>query len=276
MSSNEQKRICYLMAVYNDPQGMLRTLSSLFDDAPLADILIVDDGSAIPLTLPAMPSGFSATLLRLEHNGGIACALNEGLRHILTRPYDYVARIDAGDRVMKGRLFAQSVYLETHPSVGVLGTQMDAINPISGRTLFRIANPGNPKNSLYRRNALAHPSAMIRAEALRQCGLYDPRYLYAEDYELWRRIGLQYDLANLPQAYVQKEIIPTQITARKRTQTRLARLRVQCAYLDYRSLRCWMGIARSLISFCVPGDLWLALRGTYHKAVCNPVSEAAR
>ncbi len=264
------------MAVYNDPQGMLRTLHSLFADEPLADILIVDDGSATPLVLPSIPRGFQADILRLDQNGGIAKALNTGLGAILSQSYNYIARIDAGDRVMPGRLAAQLSYMEAHPRIGALGTQMDAIDPVSGRTLFQIANPVHPQKTLNVRNALAHPSAMIQAEALRQCGLYDPAYLYAEDYELWRRIAQAYDVVNLPQVFVQKESTPTQITARKRNQTRLARLRVQCAYFDYLSLSCWIGIARSLLSFCVPGDVWSSLRGQYHKAVCSPVSRAAR
>ena len=142
-----QKRICYLICVYNDQQGLETTLHSVFQDDPLADILIVDDGSASPVEIPQSPINYDVFLLRLEKNIGLIGALNSGLKYIIEKDYIYTARLDAGDTVNSGRLKAQHDYLEDNPSIGILGTQIRAFNKESGKTLFYFNNPVNHKKT---------------------------------------------------------------------------------------------------------------------------------
>ncbi len=256
------------MAVYNDPQGMMRTLETIGRDAPLADIVIVDDGSTPPLSLPV---GSDALMLRLPKNGGIARALNHGLAYILARPYEYIARIDAGDRVVPGRLARQRDFLDTHRAVGAVGAQMHAINARSGEFLYQHRNLPDPLKTLPLRNTLAHPTVMIRADVWRKAGMYDPAYVYAEDYELWHRIARHARLANVPDVLVEKEITPTQITSQKRGQTRAARLRVQWRYFNPSNIYCWFGVARSLVSFVLPVSVWRLWKKSGRMLVLNPV-----
>lgn len=263
MAGENSKLVCYLMSVHDNPQGMLRTLQSIFDDESLGDILIIDDGSRIPLSLPIMPPDFSVQVIRKELNRGLVEALNTGLGWILAASYRYIARIDAGDIVHKGRLRAQIDYMQAHPLTAVLGTQMDAIDPTTGKTLFPMRNPTDPlpvKKMLRVRNVLAHPSVMIRADAIRQCGLYDARYACAEDYELWRRLARQCDVANLPDIYVSKEITPRQITARLRRRSILSRLHAQLVYFEPFYIHSWYGLIRSLGSFFISRRALLAMR----------------
>ncbi len=67
---NPQKRICCLICVYNDQSGLEQSLLSVFDDDPLADILVVDDGSTVACTLPSIPDGFHVTLVGIKRTKG--------------------------------------------------------------------------------------------------------------------------------------------------------------------------------------------------------------
>lgn len=261
--TESQKSICYLICVFNDQQGLETTLSSVFQDDPLADILIVDDGSNPAIYLPDAPAGYNLTLLPLEKNVGLISALNEGLAYIDNKNYRYIARLDAGDTVNKGRLQSQYDYLETNPEIGIVGTQLRAFDKDSGKTLFHFKNPvGAIKTSqtLKVKNCLAHPSVMIRTDVFRKVGFYDPGFKYGEDYEMWRRIGSSFGVDNLPDIYVNKEISSSQMTAINRRGSGLARLKAQIKYFKFFDIWCWIGVARSLIALIIPRKILLFVR----------------
>ncbi|NQZ13715.1 MAG: glycosyltransferase [Alphaproteobacteria bacterium] len=261
--SDLQKPICYLICVFNDQQGLDTTLASVFEDEPLADILVVDDGSMPAMKLPKAPEGFRLLHLPLEKNLGLIGALNSGLKFIIEKDYIYTARLDAGDTVNKGRLRAQHEFLEVHPSIGILGTDVQAFDSNNGQKLFRFNNPSKPKavsRLLKIKNCLAHPSVMIRTQAFSISGPYDPSFKYAEDYEMWRRIEKFFGAANLPDIYVNKEISPHQMTAINRKGSILSRLRAQLKYFKPFNIWCWIGVMRSIIGLMIPRSLWKFLR----------------
>ena len=47
---------------------------------------------------------------------------------------------------------------------------------------------------VIKKNCFSHPSINIRREILDNYGLYDEKYLYAQDYELWCRLLYKYNL----------------------------------------------------------------------------------
>ena len=278
MASTDQSKhhsACYLICVYNDRDGLEQSLKSVFADDPLADILILDDGSRIPVTLPdSQPDGITVHLLRQDPNQGLIAALNKGAADILDRGYKYIARLDAADTVEKGRIRAQLDYMEAHPGIALLGTQLRAFDSETNATLFHFNNPCSPKdtaNMLKRRNCIAHPSVMIRTEALKQCGLYDHAYKHAEDYELWRRIETRYGVANLPDIYVNKEISPHQVTAQHRQTSNLCRLKIQLRYFKPLDPWCWIGVMRSVLALAVPRTLLLRIKS--NRVDSNPEQE---
>lgn len=263
-------KICYLICVFNDQDGLNATLDSLFNDDPLADILIVDDGSQPKMILPDIPEGFIVCLHTLPDNQGLIAALNEGLNWILDREYKYMARLDAGDMVEKGRLSAQLTYLEHHPNVGILGTQLQAFDEKSGRDLFAFHNPTGTKTVsriLKTKNCLAHPSVMIRSEAFREVGFYDPKFKYAEDYEMWRRIDKKYDIDNLSEIYVRKEIADDQMTAKNRAGSLLSKLKAQIKYFNVLDVWCWYGVIRTCAALMIPRFILLWMKSGKEKAI---------
>lgn len=261
--TKSKNSICYLICVFNDQQGLEATLQSVFLDDPLADILIVDDGSTPPIQAPSVPNGFNLHLKTLEKNVGLIEALNTGLIWIMEHEYPYIARLDAGDTVNKGRLKAQIEHLEANPTIGMVGTQMRAFEDKTDKTLFHVRNPIGAKKvsqTLKVKNCLAHPSVMIRTDVFKKIGFYDPEFKHAEDYEMWRRIENSYGVDNLIDILVNKEICEGQITAVNRRGSALSKLRAQMKYFKIFDIWCWIGVIRTLISLVIPRSVLLFVR----------------
>jgi glycosyltransferase involved in cell wall biosynthesis len=253
-------RLAVLIPVYNGQIGFERSLASLARDGERFDVVAVDDGSEPPITAPPdLP--FSLTLLRCEQNGGITRALNAGLEQILADGYTYVARLDADDQSLPGRLAAQMRFLDRHPDHAVVGTQAEFIDA-QGRSLFRSHRPTDHRSLvryMHYQSGLVHPSTMIRVQALREHGLYSEAYPGAEDYELWLRLSRHYRVANLPEVYVRKEISASQITAR-RMGPALSRLRLHLYYFRPGSLHAYRALLWSIGSILLPRRLALRIR----------------
>lgn len=267
--SPDKASICYLICVYNDQQGLDTSLQSIYADDPLADIIIIDDGSKTPITINILTpeqtgnSAINTDLVTLKQNVGLPNALNEGVKIILERGYHYLARLDAGDTVNKGRLTAQLSYLEANPNVAIVGTGVRAFDVQNGDTLFEFNNPSDPKDVdrvLKIRNCVPHPTVMMRTDVFKEYGLYDPESIYAEDYELWRRVHQHKKLANLPEIYVNKEISPQQMTSTSRKSGILSSLRTQLRYMNIFSIWCWIGLLRSCFALLIPREIQLKMR----------------
>ena len=73
-----------LIPCYNDQEGLVRSLESIHYDTAKFAVLIVDDGSAIPVQhahlLSFVAAGFSINIITLPSNQGIVKALNAGLK----------------------------------------------------------------------------------------------------------------------------------------------------------------------------------------------------
>ena len=106
-------RIAVLIPVYNDQEGLNRTLKSLENEVEeQVDVVVVDDGSLIPMTTYSKISIHNIKLVRAEENIGIEATLNMGVKYILDEGYEFIARIDAGDEILHNRFSKQVSYLE--------------------------------------------------------------------------------------------------------------------------------------------------------------------
>lgn len=254
-------RVAVLMPVYNDQAGLERSLASLCDDGAAFDVVVVDDGSTPPLRLPArLP--FRAHLLRLEQNRGITAALNAGLAQIrASGHYTYVARLDAGDRSLPGRMLAQAAFLDAHPDHAAVGSAVTFVD-LDGQPLFDFRPPCDDvalRRFQRYQIGIIHPAVMLRLAALEACGVYDERFEGGEDYELFLRLARQWKLANLATTYLEVEINPHSLSAR-RFRHGLVRLRLLVRYFDPASPHAWLGIARNALLLLATRGLVLRVR----------------
>lgn len=182
-----------LIPCYNDPKGLQEALESIQYDPENYRVVVVDDGSTVPVSESLRQWGLSSVhCIRLARNSGITKALNTGLEYILRQPScRLIARLDCRDICDSRRFNLQTEFMNRHPEVGILGSWCIFRDETSGLS-YTYKTPTEHKDiqkEMPRRNVFIHPTVMFRRDILKICGLYPERYPYVEDYALfWKML----------------------------------------------------------------------------------------
>ena len=256
-------RLAVLIPVFNDHEGLKRSLASLAQENTRFDVFVVDDGSQPPIAIPSdLP--YKVHLLRQEPNRGITAALNAGLAQIAQGGYQYVARLDACDLSLPGRFAAQLAFLDSHPEHAVVGTATRRVDT-QGNLLFLTRSP-REHDSIMRflryRACITHASAMMRMQALRTVGFYREQFPGGEDYDLFLRIGKSYKLACLDQVFLVVEVSKHSITS-NRQKLLIRRIGILKEHFAPWSVHAYLGIAANVLFLMAPRPLVLKLRQLY-------------
>lgn len=245
--------VAVLIPVYNRQGGLNHSCASLPTDTDY-DLVIVDDGSSPPITIPPGLDDAHVTLLRLEQNQGITRALNHGLEWILRKGYKYVARLDTGDLMLSQRIDRQLAFLESHADHAMVGGQVRFVD-MQGNEAFRDNYPtadASIRRAMHGRSCFVHVSVMMRVAAVRAVGLYDEHYPNAEDFELFWRLLRRWKGANLAELVVESDVNPQGLSVAKRSQQVRSRIRILLKYFDPRTPESYVGLAKNLVLLAVP------------------------
>lgn len=199
-------RISIVIPVLNAERTLAATLISLanqtFRDF---EVLLVNDGSTDGTCAVAERYSTNLPVRVLTHSAslGVARSLNDG---ITASDSEFIARLDADDFAEPNRLQRQLEFMQSNPRTGVSGTHMKVFSEEAGerKDLFVLAHPltnAGIRTALLQRCTLAHPSVICRRTVFDRVGLYDTRFDFCEDYELWCRaslLGVQF--GNIPEA----------------------------------------------------------------------------
>ncbi|MBI4367660.1 MAG: glycosyltransferase [Deltaproteobacteria bacterium] len=196
--------LCVVMPVYNAAAYVAEAMRSILaQDYADYEFLIVDNGSTDGSR--AVTCGIADPRIRLhclEENCGPPGALNVALR--LTEA-PLLARMDADDVALPGRLAAQMAYMRAHPEVALLGTQWCGIDE-HGRRRTTWSLPVTERDVRWKsmfNSPFVHAAVCMRRDAIVRLGGYDTRYRYAADFDLWSRCLRQGGrLANLDRRYM--------------------------------------------------------------------------
>lgn len=201
MSSAATAAIDVLVTVYNGEPYIAQTLDSVIEQTFTDWRLIVVDDLSTDRTA-AIVSEYAKRdprimLVKGEHKG-IAAAANIGLAYV-TAPL--VARLDGDDIALPERLQVQFDYLQQHPDVLAVGSDVMLVDEHNKPLRRRKAPTGweNIREILKTRNCMCHPSATIRTEALRRIGGYRDKFRNSLDYDLWLRISEIGKIENISQ-----------------------------------------------------------------------------
>lgn len=180
--------ISVLMCVYNTPLDVLSQsiLSILNQDFRNFEFVIVNDGSNAE-TL-ALLEGFADVdsriiLVNNSTNIGLTASLNVGLTYCRGR---FLARQDADDVSVDGRLKAQLEFFICHPQTRILFTNSSLIDS-NGDNIGLIHSDRNA-SKIHRRNVFVHGSLFVRTNDILDIGGYDASMVLAQDYELYLRL----------------------------------------------------------------------------------------
>jgi len=219
--------ITVLMSVFKADRHLpLAVESVLSQDFQDFELLVMDDGSADDMgALFARHANERISLHRNEANLGLTRSLNRGLALARGR---YIARMDADDICLPGRLRLQFEYMQLHPEVGLLGGQANCINEAGG-LVFQERHPTAEhllRWLLIFLNPFWHPSVMLRTAVLRAAGGYDESIPYAQDYELWARLAKRTRLAQLEEPVLLYRIHAKSVTCSRGAEQEACALRV--------------------------------------------------
>ncbi|PEL82494.1 glycosyltransferase [Bacillus wiedmannii] len=248
------KKIAVLIPVYNNEEGLIRSLNSLEAEEILLDIVVVNDGSEKEPVIPKGDFKNNIILLNLSENQGIEIALNRGLEYILQNSYDYVGRLDAGDLIVKGRFEKQVNYLECNKEYMLVGSDVEYIDT-DGNHMFNIQLPKGYKQirkKMHVNSCFLHPAVLIRVSVLKSEGLYSTNFKAAEDYELFFRIISKHKSENLNEILTITEYNAGGISLTKRKEQLKSRFEIQLEYFDFKKIESYNGILKTIVLYIMP------------------------
>ncbi len=184
----------------------LRAIHSTAASLTSSDIILLRIDGGLPEDLELFQQAAAPVPLQLlgspQHQGLAAC-LNELIEEVLRdERWELIARMDADDESLPGRMATQRTFLAKHPDVDILGTACIEVNE-HGQHLQTKRMPLNHKaivRNLTRSNPLNHPSVMIRRRVFTSGLRYRTDVSRTEDYHLWIDAASKgFIFANLPQ-----------------------------------------------------------------------------
>lgn len=197
--------ISVIMSVYNGERHVKEAIRSIrFQTFADYEFIIVDDGSTDATGYILAESARQDPRLRLfrnDANWGLTRSLNRGLAHARG---NFIARQDADDISHPTRLESQIAFMLRHPEVGAVGAfakRIDQQNTVNG-ILGAPTTHGEILAHLLVRNPMVHSSLFARRTTVDRVKGYNPELRYAQDYDLWWRLGREQELACLPECLV--------------------------------------------------------------------------
>jgi hypothetical protein len=199
MGGSRVPAIAVVMPVRNGEAFLDEAIASIraqtFGDI---EFIIVDDGSTDGTSrILARHAGQDPRLFLIaQPASGVVAALNRGIEAAAA---PLIARMDADDVARPARLERQIAVLQAAPSLALVGSDCEIIDP-AGRIRRRDYMPTSGEQihrMLIDRNCIAHPSVLMRRDAVIGVGGYRAAFLHCEDYDLWLRLDERYELANI-------------------------------------------------------------------------------
>ena len=129
----------------------------------------------------------STVCVNNKYSSGLAHNLNSGLEDVLSRNFDYIARMDADDICLNNRFVIQLKYLEKNLDVDLVGSWSFVMNGGSSVVGEKKVHEVVSFDSLALSCDVIHPTVVFRRNFFNKFGLYDGSYVKSQDWELWLR-----------------------------------------------------------------------------------------
>jgi len=209
--------ITVLMPAYNAAAYIAEAIESVLHQSfENFDLLIVNDGSTDHTE--AIVRSFKDSRIRLINrtNGGVAAALNTGLRFARGT---YIARFDADDICYPNRLTEQYYFMQANPQYHIVGSGVDymdrAGNLIFTSTPFNLTKK-RTEAALLRTCPFIHSSVIYRKDSILEFGGYNEHAHTFEDHLLWLQVLKKYQGFNLPKSLIKVRLTPESVTMDER------------------------------------------------------------
>ena len=206
--------VSVVMGVRNGADSLEATLASLTQDQDLdLEIVVINDGST-DATAAILDdwSDRDARLRVLHREGrGLTRSLIEGCG--IARG-TFIARQDAGDRSLPGRLPRQVEALTADPGAVLCSTHVRLQSPEGATVMLTRIAEEDLADGLT--GPAAHGCVMMRRQAYERVGGYRAAFYYAQDIDLWSRMVETGTHRVVPEILYEASIAPGSISGSRR------------------------------------------------------------
>ncbi|MEE4023012.1 glycosyltransferase family A protein [Gordonia sp. PKS22-38] len=228
MPSRRNPQVTVLMPVYNAAGYVADAARSILAE-PVDDLelLVVDDGSTDESVAELTSLQDERIRVVSQPNSGLVAALNTGLGEARGT---YLARMDADDLSVPGRIAAQVRWLEDRPGAVACGTDYEMFGAVTGRVRLPRTDRGC-RERLLLGSCHCGASVVLRRTVVETARLrFDPDFPHAEDYEFFTRLAAYGELGNVPMVGYRYRMHDDQVSSRHVDVQRSVHLRVAARY----------------------------------------------
>jgi glycosyltransferase involved in cell wall biosynthesis len=217
MAPNRQPRVSVVMPTYNQAKYIREAIDSVLNQTfQDFELIIVNDGStdSTPQILEEYqrqyaqnPQCYSLLVIN-KKNEKLPRALNTGFEQACGEYLTWTS----SDNNMKPDMLEKLVSaLDRNPHVGFAYGDWDVIDD-DGNFVGTVNSVEHDRYLLMRFNYI-NACFMYRHEVQDTVGLYDPEYIYAEDWEYWWRIAQSFEMMRVPEVLYEYRIHGTSLTS---------------------------------------------------------------
>ncbi len=192
IQEGELPLVSVVIPTYGRDEHLPEALESVTSQSyPKIELLIVDDGSPVPITETVGEQSFdelsSVTFIRHHTNRGANAARNTGIR---AADGEYIAFLDDDDRWHEEKISRQvEAFLSAGPAVGVVYNGKKTEHP-NGTTIMHASAEGDVMKDLLRGETFGQfSSIMVDSDVVDAVGLPDERFPAWQDREWFFRLA---------------------------------------------------------------------------------------
>ena len=177
--------VSVIIPVYNRNELLQRAINSVLKQTYRQfELLIIDDGSSIDISIPKDPRVYYI----YQQHKGVSSARNLG---IILSSGDFIAFLDSDDEWYRKKLAICIDHFKAHPECNILHTNEKWIK--NGHFINEKKKHKKTGGDIFKRSldlCLVSPSTVImRGSVFKKYGLFRTDLPVAEDYDLWLRIA---------------------------------------------------------------------------------------
>ncbi|MCL4394734.1 MAG: glycosyltransferase [Chloroflexi bacterium] len=209
-----EPQVSAVIPVYNGTNFLSQAIDSVLAQT-FADyeLIVVDDGSTDETWALIQSYGSRVRAFR-KSNGGVASALNFGIREMRGR---WFAWLSHDDLWMPQKLETQLDFLRQNPRFKACYTDYYVIDA-QGRLLDQVESPWFTRvisiRKLFESAYINGSTMVIERDCLARAGPFSENLKYTQDTEMWLRLLREFEIGRVPEKLVKQRRHPAQDSIR--------------------------------------------------------------